>query len=82
MSYTVDSRCRDCNKEDRCVDLAILMGAVSGIHGVNGWSTKANQCITKGHLGGGSITLNCVNFEAQPAKEPLPMPADTEAKAE
>jgi hypothetical protein len=65
MSYSLISKCHECVLEDKCVDKAILYGAISGIHGVNAYSSKQKACINKGHLGGGDIELNCVNFVQQ-----------------
>ena len=50
MSYSFIRRCDTCTKVESCVDADIIGGAVSSIHSIGS---------DKGHLGGGSITLDC-----------------------
>lgn len=54
MSYSLYTKCRTCQLKDNCTDVHFLEGAISGIHQV--WPAE------KGHLGSGSITLDCTNF--------------------
>ena len=54
MSYSFNSKCFNCKKQPKCSDGNILAGAISVIHS-NGQD--------KGHLGGGSVTHECQNFE-------------------
>ena len=42
----------DCIHKDVCTDRHVIQGAISGIH---------YMPFGTGHLGGGSISLNCVN---------------------
>jgi len=65
MSYSLESKCHQCDLEDKCVDRFIVEGAISGIHNVNGYSVKSKQCVARGHLGGGTIKLDCQNFKPQ-----------------
>lgn len=51
MSYSLISECATCVKENQCTDRHFLDGAISGIHSM--WPAK------KGHLGAGTIVLNC-----------------------
>jgi len=58
MSYSVNTPCGTCNKKKACTDGVVVTGAVQGIihqmpYGV-------------GHLGSGSVTLACQNFETIP----------------
>jgi len=55
MSYSLlGTDCFRCKKFDSCSDYHNIRGAIDTIHMVgNG----------KGHLGGGSVTLDCQNFE-------------------
>jgi len=55
MSYSLNSKCGNCNKKDKCTDLHFIQGAIIGIHSVYPQE--------KGHLGSGSINLNCTNYE-------------------
>ena len=55
MSYGLNSKCGMCLKQNKCTDKHFIEGAISGIHSV--WPTE------KGHLGSGTIDLNCHNFE-------------------
>lgn len=54
MSYTLVSKCGVCIKRDKCLDRHFLEGAINGIHQV--WPAE------KGHLGSGTVNLNCNNF--------------------
>jgi hypothetical protein len=63
MSYLLSSKCKDCLKQDKCVDRHFVQGAIAGIHEVNSWSISENRCVNKGHLGCGTIELQCSNFE-------------------
>lgn len=56
MSYSLISKCGSCMKVDKCTDRHFIEGAISGIHQV--WPAE------KGHLGGGSVDLNCQNYQA------------------
>ena len=72
MSYSLETPCcnypsavpggqGDCVKKDICTDRAVLNGAISAIH---------QMPFGVGHLGGGSIVLNCSNKQlAQPPVE-------------
>ena len=50
MSYSVNQKCWQCKKMDKCIDGTIISAAVSIIHAFGP---------EKGHLGGGSITHEC-----------------------
>lgn len=52
MSYSLIEPCDDCDKKKLCTDRSVLYGAISGIH-----------CMPfgVGHLGAGTITMNCFN---------------------
>ncbi len=58
MSYSLITKCETCIKKDKCNDRHFINGAISGIHSV--WPAE------KGHLGSGSVDLNCQNFEQKP----------------
>jgi hypothetical protein len=60
MSYSLNCPCFDCTKKDKCTDRASIAGAISGIH-----------CMPYGvgHLGAGSIDLNCINIEKEEKKD-------------
>ena len=55
MSYSLNAPCPGCVKKDKCTDKHFIEGAISGIHSV--------YPASKGHLGSGSIDLNCTSFE-------------------
>lgn len=59
MSYGLFSKpgCFLCARWEKCVDFTVLSGALNAIH-----SLKKQ----KGHLGSGSITLECARFEEKP----------------
>ncbi len=61
MSYSLRIKCGDCTKKDKCVDRNIISGAISGIHEIGS---------EKGHLGGGSIEINCSNLEVPAVEAP------------
>lgn len=54
MSYSLNTKCGDCEKRNKCTDKHFLEGAISGIHQV--------YPSEKGHLGSGSVDLNCNNY--------------------
>jgi len=57
MSYSLRTRCFECvlngEKNNKCIDERVLSGAVFQIHQIG---------FDHGHLGSGSIDLNCSNF--------------------
>jgi hypothetical protein len=55
MSYSLNTRCGTCTKMDKCTDRHFIEGAINGIHSV--WPSE------KGHLGSGSVDLNCQKHE-------------------
>ena len=57
MSYSLNTKCGSCASKDKCNDRHFIEGAISGIHSV--WPAE------KGHLGSGTIDLNCQNFSEQ-----------------
>ena len=59
MSYSLNAKCSDCTKKDKCTDRHFIEGAINGIHCV--WPSE------KGHLGSGSIDLNCSKYEKKEA---------------
>jgi len=65
MSYSVVQKCGSCAKEPRCADGYVIRGAVQGIiHPMPApWSPPGI------HLGGGTVTHECVNFEEKPKVE-------------
>lgn len=54
MSYSFIAPCGDCTKREVCSDRHFIEGAITGIHSV--------YPPVKGHLGSGTIELNCLNF--------------------
>ena len=56
MSYSFYTKCNGCVKKDKCVDRFMIQEAINCIHILG---------TDKGHLGGGSIELNCQNIEEQ-----------------
>ncbi|HEY3347145.1 MAG TPA: hypothetical protein VGK71_05935 [Nitrospirota bacterium] len=56
MSYSVYSKCDNCKERAKCNDLDIIRGAVSTIH-----SLYPGQ--ERGHLGAGTVTIECNNFD-------------------
>jgi hypothetical protein len=54
MPYSLNSKCAICARKGKCTDKHFIEGAISGIHSV--WPSE------KGHLGSGSIILDCQNF--------------------
>lgn len=61
MSYSLNMKCFQCKKSWKCVDPQVLGGAIFTIHSIG---------FEKGHLGGGSIDLNCQNFEPKEPEVP------------
>jgi D-arabinose 1-dehydrogenase-like Zn-dependent alcohol dehydrogenase len=57
MSYSLNTKCGICEKKDKCTDRHFIEGAISGIHSV--------YPAVKGHLGSGTVDLNCQNFFEQ-----------------
>ena len=55
MSYGLTTKCETCIKKDKCNDRHFIQGAISGIHSV--WPME------KGHLGSGTIIIDCQRFE-------------------
>lgn len=60
MSYSVSNKCNECGKNDKCIDAAIISGAVDSIHMLGS---------EKGHLGAGTITIECNNSVVLPDKK-------------
>ena len=59
MSYSLSSKCWDCTKSERCTDRHVISGAIHAIHFMpNGKDF--------GHLGYGTIDLNCNAYEKKP----------------
>lgn len=54
MSYTFNKKCFLCTKKDKCIDFDIIGGAIIAIHSI--------YPASKGHLGSGSVDLNCDNY--------------------
>lgn len=54
MSYSLATQCWKCTKFQKCSDLPVLSGAVSGIHAIGK---------DRGHLGYGTIRLECQAYE-------------------
>ena len=57
MSYSLNAPCGTCVKKDKCTDRHFFEGAIGGIHQV--WPAE------KGHLGSGSVNLDCQRYEKQ-----------------
>lgn len=53
MSYNIEQKCFICEKHSKCVDIHFLESALNGIHCVG---------TEKGHLGSGTIKLECQTF--------------------
>jgi len=69
MSYGIKKPCDNCLVEDGCIDRFFIEGAVGGIHQVNGYSTKSKKFVGRGHLGGGTIHIDCQNFQPIPEEK-------------
>ena len=61
MSYSLNDKCGTCTKKNRCTDKHFLYGAICGIHNV--FPSE------KGHLGSGTVTLDCQNHEEEKLTE-------------
>jgi len=61
MSYSLATKCNTCEKKDKCTDRHFIEGAISGIHQV--------YPPEKGHLGSGTIELNCNNYAEKQTKK-------------
>ena len=55
MSYSQVTPCFNCDKKEKCTDHIKLNNVVQEIH-KDGYSTES------GHMGSGSIILQCFNF--------------------
>jgi len=66
MSYSIFQKCGACKKESQCADGYIIRGAVQGIiHPMPGpWNGSGL------HLGSGSVTHECANFDDKNAVYP------------
>jgi hypothetical protein len=62
MSYSLNTKCFTCKKNDKCVDPVVLQNSINTLHALSS---------DKGHLGGGSIDLNCSNSEQKEEKKPV-----------
>ncbi len=60
MSYSLNEKCGICQQQESCIDREFVYGAICGIHSVNQWVN--NKTFNRGHKGGGTITIDCVNF--------------------
>lgn len=58
MSYSVNTPCVDCTKRTACTDGIVIRGAVQGI--------IHQMPFGVGHLGSGSVTVECHNKETEP----------------
>lgn len=58
MSYSQVTPCWNCNKKEKCTDHVKINDAVQSIHSEN-LSTES------GHMGSGSIVLNCTRIDAK-----------------
>jgi hypothetical protein len=63
MSYQLISNCGICKKKNKCSDGAFIYGALCGIHSNCGWDSDTRLQVNKGHLGHGTVDLNCNAFE-------------------
>ncbi len=54
MSYSLVTKCFECEKANKCIDRYILDNAIGCIHIIGS---------ERGHLGSGSIELDCQNLE-------------------
>ena len=54
MSYTLENKCFECKRSEKCIDNEIISGAIQTIHSV---------AYGKGHIGAGTITMVCCNFK-------------------
>jgi len=73
MSYSVIQKCNTCAKEVKCADGYVIRGAVQGIiHSMPGpWAPNPGL-----HLGSGTVTHDCSNFEDKnKLAEPKPLAA-------
>jgi hypothetical protein len=61
MSYSEINKCGTCVKKDKCTDRDFIHAAVCGIHAM--WPAE------KGHLGSGTVTLDCRNLEEAKSEE-------------
>lgn len=60
MSYSVNDPCEPCVKKGQCTDRIVIRGAVQGI--------IHSMPFGVGHLGGGTVTMQCHNLEVKPAE--------------
>ena len=60
MSYSVESPCRHCQLEEKCLDPVFIQAAVNGIHDSNNSYRKG--FVQRAHFGGGIIKIDCRNF--------------------
>jgi hypothetical protein len=58
MSYSLNCECGTCTKQFVCTDRHVISGAISGIH---------QMPIGVGHIGAGSITISCFNYQKNQA---------------
>ncbi len=58
MSYSVNTPCGTCTKKKECTDGVVITGAVQGI--------IHQMPFGVGHLGSGSVTVDCLNHDAEP----------------
>jgi hypothetical protein len=64
MSWGIGNQCGACKKSDECLDPVIIQNGVNLIHTLWKWDGNGN-CNKRGHLGSGTIQMNCNNFEAK-----------------
>jgi len=57
MSYSFNDPCFKCLKKTKCTDAAVIRGAISAIHSMPSGV---------GHLGAGTVTLQCWNLDEKP----------------
>ena len=58
MSYCLVRKCGTCKKKVQCMDSSFVQAAIAGIHSAN--YTDAQRQV---HLGAGSITIDCCNYQ-------------------
>lgn len=58
MSWSLINKCHTCKERQLCSDRHFIQGAIIGIHNMP-------YSLEFGHLGSGTVTMECHNFEAE-----------------
>lgn len=64
MTYTVNQKCGECKKVQKCADGYVIRGAVQGIvHSMPMYNSTDGPATPTLHMRSGSVDHNCSNFE-------------------